>query len=96
MGKCQGGEKKAGWSLEAARSEDGMKSFIQLHLKYCGLCAEDYIEVFVSEEEVPRSNLYIAHSTEVTSCGTVISYRRTILQVNSEASPKLAASRGRA
>lgn len=39
-----------------------MKSFVQLRLNYCGLCEEDYIEVFVFAEEVPRSNPYLAHS----------------------------------
>ena len=39
---------------------------MQLHLKSCGICAEDYIEVFVFVKEVLQSNLYLTHSIEVT------------------------------
>lgn len=73
-----------------------MKSFIQLRLKYCGLCAEDCIEVLVFEAQVPRSNPYLAHFIEMTFCVMAVSYMHVILQVNYETSPKLAASRERA
>lgn len=73
-----------------------MKNFIPLQLKYCGLCTEDYIEVFVSEEEVPGSNPSLTHSVEMTFCGMVVSYMHVILQGNCETSPKLAASREQA
>lgn len=39
------------------------------------------------EEEVPRSNLYLTHSIEMTLCGMVVIYMHMILHVNCETSP---------
>lgn len=86
MGKCWGERRKP----DSPLSQPTVKarwSFIQLCLKYCRLCPEDYIEVFVFEEEVPRSNLYLTHSIEMTLCGMVVIYMHMILHVNCETSP---------